>query len=83
MKKIIIGVLIALITLPFINCKKNCGYSDRCNLIPNPGICQAAIAKYYYDKEEKKCNQFTWGGCGGVVPFETLQDCENACGCNK
>ena len=23
--------------------------------------------------------EFTWGGCGGLVPFETLEDCESNC----
>ena len=52
----------------------------QCNLEPNVGMCNAAFPKYYYDKTEKKCKVFTWGGCGGVVPFETLAECE-ACDC--
>jgi hypothetical protein len=23
-----------------------------------------------------------WGGCGGVVPFETLEDCNLKCDCH-
>ena len=42
-----------------------------CYYIPNPGVCLAAISKYYYDQEENECLEFTWGGCGGLVPFET------------
>ena len=50
-----------------------------CHYIPNAGICLAAIPKYYYDQEENQCMEFTWGGCGGLVPFETLEDCESSC----
>ena len=50
-----------------------------CHYIPNAGICLAAIPKYYYDQEENECMEFTWGGCGGLVPFETLEDCESSC----
>jgi hypothetical protein len=55
-------------------CEKNCA------LEPEVGPCNAAIPKYYFDKTEKKCKQFIWGGCAGVVPFETLEECES-CGC--
>lgn len=46
-----------------------------CSLVPDAGICNAAFVRYYFDPKEKKCKQFTWGGCGGVVPFVTLQEC--------
>ena len=63
------------------SCKKDCIKSDRCNLEPNAGPCYAAIPKYYYDKEDKKCKQFIWGGCDGVVPFDTMEECEKQCDC--
>ena len=50
-----------------------------CYFIPNVGPCDADIPRYYYDQEENQCMEFTWGGCGGVVPFETLEDCESNC----
>ena len=52
---------------------------DECYLVPETGPCMAAIPKYYYDNETENCDVFTWGGCGGVVPFETMSDCINAC----
>ncbi len=72
----------ALIVLVSSICLSSCGedqnqiINDRCRLIPDPGFCKAAIPKYYYDQQEKKCKEFTWGGCGGVVPFETLEACK-------
>ena len=50
--------------------------TSRCALDPDPGPCEAYFPKYYYDKQEKKCKEFIWGGCGGVVPFETLEACK-------
>lgn len=53
---------------------------SKCTLAPETGPCLAYIPRYYYDPTEKKCKEFIWGGCEGVVPFETLAECE-ACGC--
>jgi len=50
-----------------------------CYYIPHTGPCDAAFPRYYYDHEEYECLEFTWGGCGGLVPFETLEDCESSC----
>ena len=63
-------------------CKKDCIKSDRCNWAPDPGPCKGAFTKYYYDKNEKKCKEFTWGGCDGVVPFDNLEECKKQCGCD-
>ena len=57
----------------------NCSESiESCSLIPNPGPCFAAIEAFYFDQETQQCVSFTWGGCNGVVPFTTLEDCEGA-----
>lgn len=47
-----------------------------CALTPDPGTCEALIPKYYFDAEKGKCREFMWGGCDGVVPFNTLEECE-------
>ena len=54
--------------------------SDACYLIPDPGMCMAVFPRYYYDSDAGQCKEFIWGGCGGVVPFETKTDCEEGCG---
>jgi hypothetical protein len=51
-----------------------------CYLIPDVGPCFAAIPKYYYDQNTQQCETFLWGGCAGVVPFNTLLECESSCG---
>jgi hypothetical protein len=72
---------LTIILLSFTQCDKECLKSDRCKLEPDPGNCFAAITKFYYDKNEKKCKEFVWGGCGGVVPFETMEECKKQCDC--
>ena len=51
----------------------------KCDLKPEPGPCKAFFEKYYFDPESKVCRKFIWGGCGGVVPFETMKECAAAC----
>lgn len=72
-------ILIFIIT--FSRCESECANSERCRLEPDAGPCLAAMPKYYYDKKEKRCKEFTYGGCQGVVPFETLEECKQ-CECN-
>ena len=47
-----------------------------CELLPEVGPCEALIPKYYFDKETQECKEFSWGGCDGVVPFDTLEECQ-------
>lgn len=53
--------------------------SDYCLLDPDPGFCRAYMPRYYFDKNTRSCKEFIWGGCGGIVPFKTLKECESAC----
>jgi Kunitz/Bovine pancreatic trypsin inhibitor domain len=62
------------------SCTKEVNHKD-CALLPEVGNCKASISRYYFDKAEKKCKVFYWGGCDGVVPFETLEDCNKKCPC--
>lgn len=64
------------------HCKSDCVNISRCNLEPEVGPCKAIVAKYYYDRTDKKCKVFNWGGCDGIVPFNTLEECEKGCGCD-
>ncbi len=52
---------------------------SRCDLKPETGRCRASFKKAYYDPKLDSCKEFIWGGCGGIVPFETLTACEEAC----
>lgn len=79
-------IQIVFLLLAFLSscCDKVEESPTECHLIrvfePNEGEGIATIAKYYFDKNEKKCKFFIWKGDGGVIPFETLAECE-ACGC--
>jgi hypothetical protein len=77
MKKIVIIALAAC----FLQCHDDGPLPGNCALEPNTGPCNAAIPRYYFDAADKKCKEFIWGGCNGVVPFETLEACKLECGC--
>ncbi|MFH1391534.1 MAG: BPTI/Kunitz-type proteinase inhibitor domain-containing protein [Candidatus Diapherotrites archaeon] len=53
-----------------------------CELAPDSGACKAYIPKYYYNSELNSCRRFIWGGCGGVIPFHTLDSCQQTCELN-
>jgi len=52
---------------------------ERCTLTPEIGPCRAAMQRFYFDADADECRSFTWGGCQGVVPFETLEACKQSC----
>ena len=53
---------------------------DVCKLAPDAGDCEALIDRYFYNPSTKRCEIFTYGGCGGNNNnFLTLRDCQNAC----
>ncbi len=55
--------------------------NDICELQPVTGLCQGNFPRYYYDVDAGACKGFTYGGCGGNKNnFETLKECETACG---
>jgi hypothetical protein len=74
--------VIFLIALSSCSTTKPIATDCNCDLKPDKGNCRAMITKYYFDKEEGRCKEFSWGGCNGTVPFETLEAC-NECECNK
>lgn len=74
-------LLLLTLLLTTSRCQDECVQGGNCSIEPNEGPCLANFTRYYYDKTEKKCKSFTWGGCNGVVPFETLTACEQSCGC--
>lgn len=80
MKGIIFIVAIAVLTTTSNCTKQNEECLTKCSQVGVAGSCKALIKKYYYDKTEKKCKEFIWGGCHGVVPFQTLEECQS-CGC--
>ena len=81
-------ILMAAFFLIFFSCNRtsNSGMDapqlhENCAMKHKTGPCRMAIKRYYYDQKEKKCKEFTYGGCEGAVPFETLEACKKGCGC--
>jgi hypothetical protein len=81
MKKVFLISLTISIILLMTQCRKDCFKSNDCKLEGKAGPCDALISGYYYDEKEKKCVEFIWGGCGGVRPFATMEECEKNCHC--
>ncbi len=73
--------LVLLFPLLLISCEEECEQATNCSMDPDPGICQAAFVKYYFDPADGQCKAFTYGGCGDY-PFDTLEECEGACNCD-
>lgn len=71
----IIPLLIVLLMSAISGCNKE-NDKNNCALEPDPGNCKASFPRYYYDRVEKMCKEFIWGGCGGTVPFDSINECK-------
>jgi hypothetical protein len=84
---IIIGLVFVLLIISAIifevvktiNNKPLPSLKNPCKQTPISGSCQALIYKFYFDQETQICKQFIWGGCGGRVPFHTMEECQIKC----
>ena len=79
-------LLIPFLSLLLINCnatQNTLQLNNNCFLEPNPGRCRAYIPKYYFNQNKQSCEQFIWGGCGGVVPFDNMSQCQQMCPSSK
>ncbi len=52
---------------------------DRCRLEPVRGNCKAILEKFTFDQGRRKCVSFNYDGCGPVVPFEEMEECQALC----
>lgn len=52
---------------------------ERCRLEPVRGNCKALIEKTYFDQGRHKCVPFFYDGCGPVVPFDEMEECQALC----
>ena len=49
-----------------------------CSLPPQPGLCKAALPRFYFDG--KRCVRFIYGGCGGNANnFKAVDECREVC----
>ena len=64
------------------SCLESCFAREQvnpCVIEPNSGSCDFAGTLYYFDKSIGACKNGPYGGCGGIVPFGSLQSCKDAC----
>ena len=52
---------------------------EECFLEPDPGPCFGYMPMYYYNQDTQSCEIFIYGGCMGLVPFQSFEECYNAC----
>ena len=52
---------------------------ERCFQKPVAGPCKGLIYGYYFDQKDALCREFMWGGCEGVRPFASMDECKMAC----
>ncbi|KAL7057370.1 hypothetical protein AAHC03_019374 [Spirometra sp. Aus1] len=74
-----------MVVLLFVACLLSAlaveGRLDPCFMPIRSGMCRARIPMYAYNAELGVCEEFIYRGCGGNLNrFETLEDCEMACG---
>lgn len=73
------ALILALAGLMLSACQTSERLPDQCYETPDSGMCRAAFTRYYLDQRSGQCRAFIWGGCGGNVPFETMEDCQSTC----
>ena len=73
MKKILL-----LLIIPFLSFGQIIATED-CSSIPDPGPCFGYQTIYFFNQATSQCEESFWGLCGGLVPFWTLEDCQNSC----
>ena len=57
---------------------------DICQQPKKVGPCKAAHPRFYFNKDAGKCEEFTYGGCGGNENnFKTLEACQAKCTCHQ
>lgn len=89
MMKQLLSILCILFIFVVFSCNRksktettNFELDKNCYIKHDVGPCRMSIKRYYYDSKEKICKEFIYGGCKGVVPFETLEECQKGCGCD-
>jgi hypothetical protein len=55
---------------------------DTCSLAANPGPCNGAYPRWFFNSTSSQCEHFSFGGCyGNKNQFTSLEHCINECGC--
>jgi len=79
-----VGIIVVLVQLAMLAATKDNSpralSTDTCLLAKDRGPCDNYSVKWHYDKDEKSCLRFWYGGCAGNNNrFNSRDECENAC----
>lgn len=55
------------------------GLHSVCEFQPEAGNGNRKIRRYYFDEKRKECRPFIWSGEGGIVPFKSMDSCQQQC----
>lgn len=76
----VLASLLAIVALGSLaGCSSQPALPEACDAKPQSGRCRAAIPRYWFDERAGECRAFIWGGCDGVVPFDTYRQCHTQC----
>ncbi|XP_055351849.1 LOW QUALITY PROTEIN: papilin-like [Paramacrobiotus metropolitanus] len=64
-----------------LHCLNDCGNAqDKCELPKVVGPCRGLLNVYYFDKYERACLPFQYGGCqGNANRFPSAEECQQSC----
>ncbi|OQV15699.1 putative Uncharacterized protein ZC84.1 [Hypsibius exemplaris] len=55
--------------------------SSVCQMLPDPGLCRAALPRWSFNPTKQACERFIYGGClGNGNNFESATECAKVCG---
>lgn len=79
--KILIPTMLLTLMFGLTNCSKSCESEiAACSETePTDELCEAYFQRWFYDKEENKCEKIGYSGCS-QKGFATEEECE-ACDC--
>ena len=77
MKFKIMNKIALLFIIPFLSFSQV--VTEDCGSIPDPGVCDGCGIIYWFNQTTAQCEESCWGLCDGLVPFWTLEDCQNSC----
>ena len=69
--------LLLLLIVPFLSFGQI--VTEDCGSFPDPGPCFGCGFIYWFNPATSQCEESCWGLCDGLVPFWTLEDCQNSC----
>lgn len=72
-------MLISFMTITLAAPSSAAELPERCREKPVNGPCKALIEKFFFDQQSRKCKPYFYDGCGPVVPFDTLEECQQLC----